>query len=284
MNKKERKWTIYVHITPSNKKYVGITIRKPKKRWSAGNGYKTQTVFYRAIQKYGWDNIQHIILNQVDSLEKAKELECYYIKLYKSNDKNYGYNQTKGGDNVYIASEKTRKKMRENRQGVNAHGYGHFVSDKTKKLTSNANKNRTFSKKSKDKMALQKNKKVYQYNSEGDLISTYCSAKKASETTNINLGNICSCCRKIVRQAGGYFWSYTKETKQDVISQFNGNLKDSIFTRNEKPVNQYSLDGELLNTYKSIKEASINTGITAQQISFSCKNNRIAKGYYWRYK
>ena len=52
------KWTVYVHISPSNKYYVGITKLKPHERWGKnGYGYRNQ-IFYRVIQKYGWENIQ----------------------------------------------------------------------------------------------------------------------------------------------------------------------------------------------------------------------------------
>lgn len=32
-------WTVYEHISPSNKIYVGITSRNPKHRWDNGKGY-----------------------------------------------------------------------------------------------------------------------------------------------------------------------------------------------------------------------------------------------------
>lgn len=32
-------YTVYKHISPSNKVYIGITSRKPELRWRKGNGY-----------------------------------------------------------------------------------------------------------------------------------------------------------------------------------------------------------------------------------------------------
>ena len=47
-------YTVYVHISPNNKYYVGITRQaNPKNRWSYGNGYYHNHHFYSAIKKYG---------------------------------------------------------------------------------------------------------------------------------------------------------------------------------------------------------------------------------------
>ena len=54
-------WTVYMHITPNNKKYIGITSQIPNKRWRNGKGYK-KCLFLNAIKKYGWGNIKHEIL------------------------------------------------------------------------------------------------------------------------------------------------------------------------------------------------------------------------------
>lgn len=45
-----------------------------KVRWrNNGINYKACILFYRAIQKYGWDNFEHIILN--DNLSKTEAQE-----------------------------------------------------------------------------------------------------------------------------------------------------------------------------------------------------------------
>ena len=84
------KWTIYMHRNKINGKvYIGQTYKNPKDRWLNGNGYKNQ-VFYRAIEKYGWDNFEHIILEENLTQEEANKQEMYWINYYQSNNPQYG--------------------------------------------------------------------------------------------------------------------------------------------------------------------------------------------------
>lgn len=50
-----KSYTVYRHISPSGKVYIGITCMKPEYRWNHGKEYKEidQPVFSRAIKKYG---------------------------------------------------------------------------------------------------------------------------------------------------------------------------------------------------------------------------------------
>ena len=99
-----KQWIVYRHISPSGKSYIGITSQSLKNRWKNGHGYSSNTKIGQAIIKYGWDNIQHEILEtNINSLEKAKEREIYWIDFYDSY-KN-GYNSTMGGDNVSLERE-----------------------------------------------------------------------------------------------------------------------------------------------------------------------------------
>ena len=91
-------YTVYMHISPNNKKYIGVTKQKPKIRWANGKGYRKQKHFYNAILKYGWDNIKHLIICNNLTKEKAYKLEKDMIKMYKSNDRRYGYNVSPGGE------------------------------------------------------------------------------------------------------------------------------------------------------------------------------------------
>ena len=98
ITKYEGNYLVYCHIFPNGKRYVGITCQKAKDRWGKdGNGYKSQMV-YRAIQKYGWNNIKHKIMRENISKELAEILEKTLIRVYKTTDPKYGYNIGEGGE------------------------------------------------------------------------------------------------------------------------------------------------------------------------------------------
>ena len=138
-----------MHKCPNGKVYIGITSRRPKARWVCGNGYIKNEHFYRAIQKYGWENIEHIIVEQNLSKNDAAELEIKLIKEYKSNDYKFGYNMSSGGEfggSGVIVSQETRAKLSQKRKGRKMPEYvknkiseslkGHYISEETKKKIS----------------------------------------------------------------------------------------------------------------------------------------------------
>lgn len=88
-------YTVYVHNFPNGKSYVGITKMKVEDRWQIdGVGYKRQPV-YAAITKFGWNNIEHLIIEDNLSREEASEKEKELIETLDSI--NNGYNVSKGG-------------------------------------------------------------------------------------------------------------------------------------------------------------------------------------------
>lgn len=113
--KREKVYKVYMHTNLiNNKKYIGITSRKLNQRWQNGHGYKHNKFFYRAIQKYGWDNFKHEVLLCNLTQEQAEMFEIELIKYYKSNNHEFGYNIQKGGNlgNTDLTmSAETRKKM-----------------------------------------------------------------------------------------------------------------------------------------------------------------------------
>lgn len=95
MNDKIHK--IYVHINKINHKmYIGQTCQSLQQR-SGHNGilYLECPVFGKAIQKYGWDNFEHIILIDNLSQEEANIIEKELIKKYDTIAN--GYNVSPGG-------------------------------------------------------------------------------------------------------------------------------------------------------------------------------------------
>lgn len=98
--KDDRHYCVYVHTCRDNgKMYVGMTGRDPKVRWGCnGSGYKSQTVFWRAIQSHGWDNFDHEIVASNITEQEARALERKLINELDLfvNDGN-GYNLVPGG-------------------------------------------------------------------------------------------------------------------------------------------------------------------------------------------
>ena len=90
----------YVHINKINGKvYVGETKQNPpSKRWKNGKNYKSNKHFTRSIEKFGWDNFEHIILEECDcTTQEMKEKEQYWIEYYDSRNPLKGYNIAPGG-------------------------------------------------------------------------------------------------------------------------------------------------------------------------------------------
>lgn len=74
----EKTYCVYMHENKINhKKYIGMTGQDPELRWRKGANYKESVAFWKAIQKYGWDGFDHIILVSGLTREEAcdKEIE-----------------------------------------------------------------------------------------------------------------------------------------------------------------------------------------------------------------
>ena len=154
-------YTVYQHRNKiNNKVYIGITMRNPVERWGRnGSNYKTSPHFYSAIQKYGWDNFEHIILFTELTREEACRKEQELIKEYNSMDRNFGYNSTSGGD-VFTMNTETANKISQAMIG-NFNALGHPCSEDKKKKISDAQKGRIFTEEHKQKLSdAAKNRKV----------------------------------------------------------------------------------------------------------------------------
>lgn len=98
-------YCVYIHRNIiNNKAYVGITKNgdKPNDRWRNGKGYPSWSFLGKAIQKYGWDNFEHIVWSNELSEDEAQKLEVMLIALFHTTDPNYGYNISPGGEPLSI--------------------------------------------------------------------------------------------------------------------------------------------------------------------------------------
>lgn len=105
---------IYCHISPSNKKYIGQTTTSLEHHFCNGENYKSSPVFWKAIQKYGWNNFQHIVLHKIEAeskeelLSQLNRIEREEIELNNCLAP-HGYNIEKGGGQGRVTSEKRQQ-------------------------------------------------------------------------------------------------------------------------------------------------------------------------------
>lgn len=134
----ESTYTVYVHTSPSQKRYIGITCKSVARRWKRGKGYRTCSHFWNAIKKHGWDNFQHETIAEGLTEAEAKQLEKELIIVHKTRDPLFGYNMTDGGEGCCgcFPSDDTRAKL-------SAAQLGHQVSTSTREAISAAKKGRT---------------------------------------------------------------------------------------------------------------------------------------------
>ncbi|MCC8068712.1 MAG: GIY-YIG nuclease family protein [Ruminococcus sp.] len=100
-------YKIYKYTNSLNGKvYIGQTKNSLARRADNGRGYDRCPAFYNAIQKYGFDNFTVEILADNLTLEKANELEEYYIAQYDSTNREKGYNLRVGGNNSEALNKK----------------------------------------------------------------------------------------------------------------------------------------------------------------------------------
>ena len=208
---------VYKHTNLINNKcYIGITSQKnPNKRWDNGRGYKNNSYFWNAIQKYGWDNFSHEILYRDLTKARAEEEEIKLIKHFQSNMHDFGYNIESGGHSRGRVSDLTKEKIRNAKLGsklsedakkkIGASHKGKPKSEEHKKKIGDGNRGKKVSEESKEKM------RHTNRCTPAVCISTmeiYCSVNDASRKTGISNRSIIMCCKGKQKRAGELEWLY----------------------------------------------------------------------------
>lgn len=112
-----KKFVVYKCTNLINGKvYIGKTYdyrdRISKHHYVAFNK-NDDSYFCKALRKYKQENFKWNILSQVDTEEEVFELEKFWIKYFKSNNKKFGYNLTNGGEGAtgYKFTQEDKNKL-----------------------------------------------------------------------------------------------------------------------------------------------------------------------------
>lgn len=244
-------YSVYIHTSPSGKMYVGQTSVEPEKRWNNGKGYLqkkngkyNQPAFARAIQKYGWDNFEHEIIANNLTKAEADNFEKLLINKLDTTNPKFGYNCKEGGSNGSLSKE-MKKKIGKSLKGKN-------------------------------------DKSVAQYSLSGEFIYAFNNITEAELKIGVSHGHISDCCSGKRKTSGGFIWRYFgEELTKEHLDWCNEKLSNKF---SKKCVAQYSLSGELICIFESMKKAELETGIFYPNISAVCNGKqKTAGGFIWKY-
>lgn len=292
----ENTYKVYAHINKINDKiYIGQTKYTLKKRYQK-TGYRGCRYFYNAIQKYGWENFDHIVLVENLSLEMSNIIEEELIKKYNTTNHNVGYNIAFGGLNKRQSEETIKRRVEkikgikrnpltdEQRRNISIGRTGVKVKPFTQEHRNKMSKSKLASKNpmygkhmsdyTKEKLKEHYNN-VFQYNIDGTFIREWKCASDASSELGVDVSNISRCCNNITKTSNGYIWRYEKDVQD----------KNDICIENEKPkIFQYNKNGEYVAKFNSVREAFELTGIKKTGIR-GCLSGRLKSsgGYMWSY-
>jgi group I intron endonuclease len=114
----------FIHNIINNKIYIGKTnntIKRWNKHIKISRGKRNEEKFYlhKALNKYGVNNFTFQKLQCFNNIDDANNAEMYWISFFQSNNSEFGYNLTAGGEGTYgrIISENTRNKIRQKALG-----------------------------------------------------------------------------------------------------------------------------------------------------------------------
>lgn len=248
----EHNYCVYKHTAPNGKVYVGQTCQTPERRFGKdGYRYKGSTLFYNAIQKYGFDNFQHEIIFNNLTKEEADEKEIQLIHECRSNEREFGYNLQDGGSSG-SPTEETRKKMSMKQKGkiisedtklkISMARIGQKDSEETRTKKSNGHKGMHHSEETKLKISKSRAKSV--------------TSEQVERVKNMGLSNKG---RK-----------HTEEAKRKMSESQKG-IKGKKILCVETGI-----------TYNSVSEAARITNINRQNIGAVCNGRlKTAGGYHW---
>ena len=288
----ENNYIVYMHVSPSNKRYIGITGISVNQRWKNGNGYKTQQYFYRAIEKYGWDNFQHIIIAKGLTEDEAKWLEVELIREWDTTNRDKGYNISLGGGGAKGCkhTEEWKENIRKQNLGELNHFYGKTHTEETKRKISQKRMGMKPSEETREKFSKARKGKNNCNATKVICLSTmkcFDYIGEASLYYNIDSAGISNCCLKKQKYAGYYndiplFWMYYEDylkTENEELVNIFIEIINMIIEKQYKKI----VCLETMEIFNSIKDVMIKFNIKTKYLYKIIKKHKKYKGYTFIY-
>lgn len=209
-----KKFKVYRHtLKEDGRSYIGQTCLTLERR-SGQNGYRYKHCpkFWNAIEKYGWDSFEHVVIEDNLTLEEANILEEKLIKEYNSIEN--GFNINLGGRN-HLWSLEQQQQMKERNLGEKNPNYGKPRSEETKRKIGEANRiaqlGKHHSEGTKKKMSETHKKDIPILCIEKNIIfSCPTDAAVGIGLEPKKAGHITEVCKGKRKTAYGYHWSYVE--------------------------------------------------------------------------
>lgn len=152
----------------NQKMYIGKSIDIEHRFWShknllsktERNKKQTNRFLWNAVQKYGLENFEFLILEAIKYKDESylAELELFYMDFYNSTNSEFGYNLRRDSSTKMIVHDETRKLQSENFLGEKNPNYGNRWTDEMKskmsKIKSDQHKNGLYDENWKAKIAI----------------------------------------------------------------------------------------------------------------------------------
>lgn len=301
-------WCVYYHkCRTSGKYYVGIT-KDTTYRWRLnGRMYNNCTHFYHAIQKYGWNDFDHVVLLSNLEHEQAKAIEIQLIAKFDLMNPANGYNITEGGDGgpIMIGADNPWSKpiyqyslagdfitkwetLSLAGESLNispsaitnaASGKSHYARgyqwsyEKVEKLSPYTGK--IFGKK--------EYPRVYKISFDGELVKIYDDLHKIQDFDPVKYNRVRAVCLGEGKSAYGFFWLFEPDYSEEAVRRLIYNKNHPALRSNAKKVCVYNKSGELIDIFPSKKHVAKYYSLTFSSVDTACSTKYHRVGDYLFY-
>jgi len=256
-----KNWNIYKMTSPTDRVYIGVTSNLSKRKSAyRGKDCKSQSLLFKSIEKYGFDNLNFEIIDNFDgTISEAKSKEMFWIRTFMSNYCKYpeirGMNLTDGGQGTFGYKLSDAQK-----EAISIKNKGFKHADEAKRKISEAGKGNIYSKGTKRSP---------------EHIEAL---RKANIGSKYNLGRKQSQEEKEKRAS--------KLRNKDRGQDFKNKLSKILTIKLGKKIQQYNIDNVFIKEYDSISIAEKELGVWRSVIKHALKNGTLSTKLksYFKYK